>query len=107
MPTMPFCQRCLRAGTQSRLKRIYYRLVGKYSEIGWLCPSCLEFTLDKKAYADDMNLIFGLEMTEDNVTGQIIYHKKRNDLAEKLDSKKSLKLGKIKKETHPDDNFAE
>jgi len=104
---MPLCPRCLRAGTQSRLKRIYYRLEGKYSEIGWLCPSCLEFTLDKKSYADDMNLIFGLEMTEDNVTGQIIYHKKRNDAAEILDKRKTTKLDKIKKEPHPEPDFAE
>jgi hypothetical protein len=59
MPTMPECENCLLKGIHSRVKRAYYRVGGKYQEIGWICPTCLSFTLDKLAYREEMLKYFG------------------------------------------------
>lgn len=107
MPTMPFCNTCLKMGRKSRLKRVYYRLVGRYSEIGWLCPSCTTFYLDHQALIDDENKIFGTDRTVEDLKKAIALDKKVLEIVEENDHRKRIKLQKLKKETHPEENFAE
>lgn len=97
MSTMPLCPRCLKGGTHSRLKRVYYRLIGKYSEIGWFCPSCCEFTLDYQAFVNDENRIFDTGLDVPELKKQIAGFKKRNDAAEKLEKIKSVKMSEFEK----------
>lgn len=54
MPTSPECELCLLKGIHSRVRRAYYRIGGKYHEIGWICPTCFHFRLDKEAYQKEL-----------------------------------------------------
>ncbi len=88
MPTSKLCPRCQTIGVQSRLKRIYYRISGKYTELGWFCPSCMNIDLDIPSYLNDYNRIFGTSLTEPEIREQVLWTNKRIAALEKLDLKK-------------------
>jgi len=107
MPTMSLCPSCLKRGTHSRLKRVYYRLVGRYSEIGWLCPTCAVFTLDHEAFVDDANRIFGTTRTVKELKKDLAAIQFHIDIIEENERRAQRKLKKFEKERHSDEHFAE
>lgn len=77
MPASPECEDCLLLGIHSRKKRIYYRQIGKYKEIGWFCPTCCTFTLDESSYIADMKTFFNLDLTSEELHKNISMYQKR------------------------------
>lgn len=71
MPASPECPECLSVGIHSRVKRLYYRLNVKYSEVGWLCPSCMRFYPDWGKYVEDYNRIFQTNYTVESFKEQV------------------------------------
>ena len=100
MPTSKECNRCLTIGIHSRLKRVYYRLDGKYSEVGWICPSCLRFYLDYDSYIEDYNRIFGTDYTVDKFKEQVWWINERISIEDVFNRKKKKKLEKLELESH-------
>lgn len=114
MPTSPECLDCLLIGIHSRIKRIYYRIDGKYKEIGWFCPSCCKFTLDEVSYMDDMNRIYGMGLTSEQFQKNLRYTSRRIAALKKVSKQLTFsgmivsdKNGKNSKQLNPDEDFAE
>lgn len=91
MPTSELCPRCKNVGIQTRLKRVYYRLDGRYSEIGWICPSCMNFFVDWASFVDDYNRIFETTDTVEDFKEKVAWVNKRISSLERLESQKPRK----------------
>jgi len=107
MPTSHECPKCLSVGIHSRVKRIYYRLVGKYSEVGWICPSCMRFYPDWDAYVSDYNRIFETNMTVDEFKSKVWWINERISVESVFDKKKSKALLKAERALQEDAHFTE
>lgn len=94
MPTAFECPRCLKVGVHSRVKRLYYRLVGRYSEVGWICPSCLHYTPDYQALVNDYNEIFGTQFTESDFRQNVFWINERISFEEIGESAKQKLISK-------------
>ena len=83
-------------GVHSRLKRAYYRLDQKYTELGWICPSCLHFYLDYEAYVKDYNRIFETNWTVDDLKDREAWMNVHIEKIEKLRGKTETYMSKIR-----------
>lgn len=91
MPTSPECELCLLKGIHSRVKRAYYRIGGKYHEIGWICPTCFHFRLDREAYQKELRA--SMQITWEGIQpvvnngGERIFHSKSEKSEKKSEEK--------------------
>ena len=107
MSTSHECPKCLSIGIHSRVKRVYYRLVGKYSEIGWLCPSCMRFYPDWDAYVADYNRIFETDYTVEKFKDQVWWINERISIEGVFEKKKTKALLKAESGLKEDPKYAD